>query len=207
MLSSKVNFPNKFVLFLKFKKIFFQIKIISINKDKAHPLSSVHYFRWLGFLWALVFLSILWVFSYVLVGSFPGGSDGKEFACNAGDTGLIPGSGRSSGERSCNPLQYSCLENFLYDREFCGQRGPVSHSPWGHKELDMTDWLTVSLFVGSCCRLFLVGIPVLLNSSLSSRYSIFHAPLKAGSLVIFSMHNCLSGILLPWLEEKVTKLS
>ena len=38
---------------------------------------------------------------------FPGGSDGKESTCNAGDLGLIPGSGRSPGY----PLQYSCLEN------------------------------------------------------------------------------------------------
>ena len=36
---------------------------------------------------------------------------GKEFACNAGDPGLIPGSGRSPGEENGNPLQYSCLEN------------------------------------------------------------------------------------------------
>ena len=36
---------------------------------------------------------------------------GKESACNAGDTGLIPDSGRSPGERNGNPLQYSCQEN------------------------------------------------------------------------------------------------
>ena len=42
---------------------------------------------------------------------FPGGSDGKEFACNAGDPGSIPGLGRSPGEGNSNPLQYSCLEN------------------------------------------------------------------------------------------------
>jgi len=36
---------------------------------------------------------------------------GKESACNAGDLGLIPGSGRSSGEGNGNPLQYSCLKN------------------------------------------------------------------------------------------------
>ena len=40
-----------------------------------------------------------------------GGSDGKVSACNAGDPGLIPGSGRSPGEGHGNPLQYSCLEN------------------------------------------------------------------------------------------------
>ena len=42
---------------------------------------------------------------------FPGGSVGKESACNAGDLGSIPGSGRSPGEGNGNPLQYSCLEN------------------------------------------------------------------------------------------------
>ena len=42
---------------------------------------------------------------------FPGGLDGKEFACSVGDQGLIPGSGRCPGEENDNPLQYSCLEN------------------------------------------------------------------------------------------------
>ena len=44
------------------------------------------------------------------VQSFPGGSDGKVFAYNAGDLGLIPGLGRSPGEGNGNPLQDSCLE-------------------------------------------------------------------------------------------------
>ena len=42
---------------------------------------------------------------------FPGGSQGKESACNAGDRGSIPGSGRSTEEGHGNALQYSCLEN------------------------------------------------------------------------------------------------
>ena len=42
---------------------------------------------------------------------FPGGSDGKASVYNAGNPGSIPGSGRSSGERNGNPLQYYCLEN------------------------------------------------------------------------------------------------
>ena len=41
----------------------------------------------------------------------PDGSDGKQFACNVGDLGLIPGLGRSPGVGYGNPLQYSCLEN------------------------------------------------------------------------------------------------
>ena len=43
--------------------------------------------------------------------NFPGGSDGKASAYNAGDQGSIPGLGRSPGEGNGNPLQYSCLEN------------------------------------------------------------------------------------------------
>ena len=44
---------------------------------------------------------------------FPGGSTGKESACNAGDLGLIPGLGRSPGEGKGCPLQYSGLENSM----------------------------------------------------------------------------------------------
>ena len=44
---------------------------------------------------------------------FPGVSDGKESACNAGDPGLIPGLGRSPGEGNGNPFWYSRLENSM----------------------------------------------------------------------------------------------
>ena len=50
---------------------------------------------------------------------FPGGSDGKESACNVGDWGSIPELGRSLGEGNGNPLQYSCLEN------------PMDRGAWG----------------------------------------------------------------------------
>ena len=49
--------------------------------------------------------------SSVLLSCFPGGSDDKESACNAGDLSLTPGSGRSPGGGHGNPLQYSWLEN------------------------------------------------------------------------------------------------
>ena len=56
--------------------------------------------------------------------SFPGGSDGKESACNAGDLGSIPGLERSPAEGNGNPLQYSCLESSMDTRAwwaaFCG---------------------------------------------------------------------------------------
>ena len=63
-------------------------------------------------------------------------SDGKESACNVGDLGLIPGSGRFAGEGNGNPLQYSCLEKIH------GQKNLVGYSPLGHKDLDMTEQLT-----------------------------------------------------------------
>ena len=52
---------------------------------------------------------------------YPGGSVGKESACNAGDPGSIPGWGRSPGGEKGNPLQYSCLENSM-DRRAGGQK-------------------------------------------------------------------------------------
>ena len=48
----------------------------------------------------------------ILIG-FPGGSDGKESACDAGDPASMPGPGRSSGEGNGYPLQCSCLENSM----------------------------------------------------------------------------------------------
>ena len=73
--------------------------------------------------------------SAVCVNCFSGGSDGKESACNAGDPGLIPGSGRSPWRR--DQLWYSCLEN------------PMDRRAWrvtahGIAESDMTEQLTPS---------------------------------------------------------------
>ena len=50
---------------------------------------------------------------YVYIMGFPGGSDCKKSACNAGHLGSISESGRSPGGGNGNPLQYSCLENFM----------------------------------------------------------------------------------------------
>ena len=47
----------------------------------------------------------------IYIWEFPGGSDSKVSAYNAGDPGLVPGLGKSPGEGNGNPLQYSCLEN------------------------------------------------------------------------------------------------
>ena len=59
---------------------------------------------------------------------FPGGSDGKESACNAGDLGLIPGLGRFPWRREWLPTPG------LLPGEFHGQRSLASYSPWGRKE-------------------------------------------------------------------------
>ena len=70
---------------------------------------------------------------------FPGGSDGKESACNARDLASIPGLGRSPGEGNGYPLQYSCLDN------------PMDRGAWRltvhrvTKQLDMTERLTESV--------------------------------------------------------------
>ena len=62
---------------------------------------------------------------------FPGGSEGKaSSACNAGDLGLIPGSGRSPGEGNSNPLQYSCLENSWTEKP--GRLQPTGSQRVGH---------------------------------------------------------------------------
>ena len=64
----------------------------------------------------------------------PGGSDGKESACNAGNLGSIPGLGRPPGEgNSYIPV--------FWPGEFHGQRSLAGYSPWGHKESDMTEGL------------------------------------------------------------------
>ena len=54
----------------------------------------------------------------------PGGSDGKEFACNAGDLGSIPGMGRTPGERNGYPLQWASLvAQLVKNRQQCGRPG------------------------------------------------------------------------------------
>ena len=63
--------------------------------------------------------------------SFPGGSDGKESACNAEDLGSTPESGRTSGSGNDNPLQYSYLENPM-DRL-------VGYSPRGHSRAQQSN--------------------------------------------------------------------
>ena len=78
---------------------------------------------------------------YVAAPGFPGGSDGKDSPCNAGDTGSIPGLGRSPGEGNGYPLHCYCLENSM-DR---GVWGATVHEV---KEWNITEQLTLSLSQG-----------------------------------------------------------
>ena len=74
--------------------------------------------------------------SGILILGFLGHSEGKESAYNVGDLGSIPQLGRSLGGGNGDPLQYSGLENPH------GQRSMSGYSPWGCKELDMTESLS-----------------------------------------------------------------
>ena len=73
--------------------------------------------------------------------SFPCGSDGKESACNVGDPGLMPGSGKSLGEGHGNPLQYPCLENPMD-----GGAWWATYNPLSRKESDTTEQLQFHFF-------------------------------------------------------------
>ena len=75
------------------------------------------------------------LFKYKHLNVFPCGSAGKESACNEGDLGSIPELERSPGEGEGYPLQYSGLENSV-------------DSPWGCKESDTTERLSLSLSYG-----------------------------------------------------------
>ena len=74
---------------------------------------------------------------------FPGGSEVKASACNVGDLGSIPGSGRPPGEGNGNPLQYSCLENPM-DGE------AVGYSPQGRKESNTIERLHFTSVLANC---------------------------------------------------------
>ena len=98
---------------------------------------------------------------------FPGGSAGKESACDAGDLGSIPGLGRPPGEGNDYPLQYSGLENSM------------DYSTCGRKESDMTERLSLK----SLYQLFL-------NHSACPKH-VFHNILYEGLMEQYSLSSCL----------------
>ena len=92
--------------------------------------TTTHINIWPGSSFTLRMIILL---TCLLLGGFPCGSAGKESACNVGDLGWIPGLGRSPGEGKGYPFQYSGLENSM-------------DSPWGRKESDTIEWLSLSLY-------------------------------------------------------------
>ena len=89
------------------------------------------------FTFFLFSLSLLILNKRKLLG-FPGSSDGEDSACSVGDLDLIPGWGRFPWRRDRLPLQCSGLENSM------------DSSPWGHKELDMTEQLSLHFNLFFC---------------------------------------------------------
>ena len=84
----------------------------------------------------LIILNITIKIQLYNTGSFPGGSDSKESACNVGDPVSIPRLGRSPGEGNGSPLQYFCLENPM-------DRGAWQAAVLGvSKSWNTTEWLT-----------------------------------------------------------------
>ena len=94
------------------------------------------------------FPSILFqVFYRELVG-FPGGSDSKESLCNVGGLGSIPGLGRSPGRGMATLFSVLTLENPQ------GQMSLAGYSPWGLKEMDTTEWLSIHAWrIDSFCNI------------------------------------------------------
>ena len=79
---------------------------------------------------------------------FPGGSDSKESACNAGDPGSISGSGRSPGEGNGSPLLYSCLENSIGRGAWWATVHGVGKSWTQLSDYQQQQKLIVSMFYG-----------------------------------------------------------
>ena len=108
--------------FLKFVCIYLVLAVLGLHHC-VWAFSSCGYRR-------LLFIAECGLLTVVaaLVAGFPGGSDGKESACNPGDLGLIPGLGRSLDGYG-NPLQPGVSQE---------QRSLLDYTPWGCKELDAT---------------------------------------------------------------------
>ena len=99
----------------------------------------------------------------------------KESACNAGDLGLFPGSGRSPGEANGNPLQCS------WPGESHGWRSLEGYSPQGRKESDTTERLHFTSLQSKHQCSWKVGFYKLLNTFFQAYRLVFSLCLKADS--------------------------
>ena len=117
---------------------------VYVNFNVSCLLMNEQYFVYLWTNWKKylhILIALLLFQQYCNYRGFPGGSDGKESACNAGDPGSIYW-GKIPWRREWQPTLV-----FL-PGEFRGQRSLVSFSPWGGKESDTTEWLTFILTIG-----------------------------------------------------------
>ena len=83
---------------------------------------------------------------------FPSGSDGKEYACSAGDLCSIPGSGRSPGEGNDDPLQYLCLENSMDGETWRATVHGVTKSRFTMEQLTLSLRHPENLVLGHCTK-------------------------------------------------------
>ena len=107
------------------------------------------HFPWALFLSDFPLFSMAWIWIFHIINKsfhsfnlgFPGISDGKEPACNAGDLGSIPESGRLPWKRERQPTPV------YLPGDSHGQTSPASYSPWGRKELGTTERLSLPQFL------------------------------------------------------------
>ena len=123
------------------------LALFIVRLPKAHLTSHS---RMSGSRWVITpsWLSGWWRSFLYSSSVFPGGSEVKASAWNAGDSGSIPGLGRSPGEGNGNPLHSP--------GESHGGRSLVGYNPWGHKESDTTESLHFSIFVKIICEKALI---------------------------------------------------
>jgi len=108
-----------------------------------------------------------------LILSFPGGSDGEESACNEGDLGSIPGSGRSTGKGNGNPCQYSCLEDTMDGGAWQTTVHGVTKSQTWLSSFTFVAWLVVR----SLKWLIFIVLPIFSLFSREWEFVVIFAPL------------------------------
>ena len=97
---------------------------------------NLHFVNYFGFCYSFRLIFNVYVFKSNLCDLLPGGTVVKNLPASAGDTGSIPGLGRSPGEGNGNPFQYSCLENPM-------ERGAWQAIVQGVTNLDTTEQLSM----------------------------------------------------------------
>ena len=114
------------------------MRSLTLISSSSNDLVLIYKNTWNDTLFSGNYISITWFLKCNLIGlGFSGGSAGKESACNAGDagdTGLIPGLGKSLEKEMATHSSISLGKSH-------GQRSLVGYSPWGHKESDTTERL------------------------------------------------------------------